>query len=322
MGAVLAVVADVLREQSFQMAFVRRDDVVEEIPSTAFHPSLGDPVLPRTFERSSDRCHPKRPSGSRNLEAILSVTIEEQEPSRRPERKRLPQLLDDPGTGGMPRDVEMQDAATVVADHEEAIEQAERNCGNREEIHRGYSFSVVSEEGKPSLGRLRVLRCSFDPAGDCSLREIEPEHQELTMNAWCSPGRILSDHSEDQIANFFGNMLTANHSASPRDYTPVHGKSCAMPADNRLRAHDDEGLLPSCPESARENPEEFVKQLYVRSRVTTLQDGKLLPKHEVFEQEARTPSEDSENTAEEEPKNTDHGSVLSWRGCGKQSVCC
>src|SRR5215470_16026944 len=128
-------------------------------------------------------------------------------------------------------------------------------------------------EGKPSLGRLRVLRCSFDPAGDCSLREIEPEHQELTMNAWCSPGRILSDHSEDQIANFFGNMLTANHSASPRDYTPVHGKSCAMPADNRLRAHDDEGLLPSCPESARENPEEFVEQLYVRSRVTTLQEA-------------------------------------------------
>ena len=59
MRAVFVVVADVFRKQSFQMAFVHGDDVIQQIPPTAFHPALRDAVLPGTFERSLHRLHPQ-----------------------------------------------------------------------------------------------------------------------------------------------------------------------------------------------------------------------------------------------------------------------
>ena len=52
MRAVFVVVADVLIEQPFQMAFMECDDVVQEVAAAAFHPALGDAILPRAFEGS------------------------------------------------------------------------------------------------------------------------------------------------------------------------------------------------------------------------------------------------------------------------------
>lgn len=121
------------------------------------------------------------------------------------------------------------------------------------------------------------------------------------MDARCAPGGVLGYHSEDQITNFFGNALSTEDPGHPGDGSPIQCKSGAMPADHRLRAHNDEGLLPSCPESARENPEGFVEQAKVRPRVKPFQNSELLTQHEVFEQEVRTTSEDSKTGAEEEP---------------------
>jgi hypothetical protein len=57
MRAVLAVVANILREETFQVAFVNCDDVIEEIASATPYPTLCDSILPRTLERGADRIH-------------------------------------------------------------------------------------------------------------------------------------------------------------------------------------------------------------------------------------------------------------------------
>ena len=44
----------------------------------------------------------------------------------------LSQLLHDPGTGGMFCDVEVQDVATAVADHEATVQYPEGGGGHRE----------------------------------------------------------------------------------------------------------------------------------------------------------------------------------------------
>jgi hypothetical protein len=41
--AVFLVVADVFREQPFQMAFIQRDDIIQQV-AAASHPALGDPI--------------------------------------------------------------------------------------------------------------------------------------------------------------------------------------------------------------------------------------------------------------------------------------
>jgi hypothetical protein len=71
-------VADVFRKQAFQMRFIRRDDVVEEVPPTALNPSLCDAVLPRAFKGSPDRLEIHRTDGDLSLETVFSVTIERQ----------------------------------------------------------------------------------------------------------------------------------------------------------------------------------------------------------------------------------------------------
>ena len=53
MRAVLVVVADVFREQRFQMAFIHRNDVIQQISSAAFNPTLRHSILPRAFEGCS-----------------------------------------------------------------------------------------------------------------------------------------------------------------------------------------------------------------------------------------------------------------------------
>jgi hypothetical protein len=71
-----------------------------------------------------------------------------------------------------------------VTDDEKAIERAEGDRWNSEEVHRGNRFPVITEKGKPALGgRLRISRCPFHPTRDRSLRDIKTEHEKLAMKA-------------------------------------------------------------------------------------------------------------------------------------------
>ena len=53
-------------------------------------------------------------------------------------------------------DIEVQDTPAVVTDDEKAIERAEGDRRNSEEVHRGNRFPVISEKGKPAPSRLRI----------------------------------------------------------------------------------------------------------------------------------------------------------------------
>jgi hypothetical protein len=80
MCAVLVVVANILREPAFQVAFVNCDDVIQEITAATPYPTLCDSILPRTFERSAERIHPQGSNRCGNLQSILGITIKDDEP--------------------------------------------------------------------------------------------------------------------------------------------------------------------------------------------------------------------------------------------------
>jgi len=50
MRTVLVVVTNILREQTFQVALVNCDDVIQEITPATPYPTLCDSILPRTPE--------------------------------------------------------------------------------------------------------------------------------------------------------------------------------------------------------------------------------------------------------------------------------
>jgi hypothetical protein len=53
-------------------------------------------------------------------------------------------MLHDPFAGGIFRGVEVEDSPPALADHEEAVQDAESDCQNREEIHRRNRLPIVS----------------------------------------------------------------------------------------------------------------------------------------------------------------------------------
>ena len=126
----------------------------------------------------------------------------------------LPQLLNNPSAGGIPSDIKVQDSPTIVTDDEETVEHTELDRGNREEVHRGDRFSVISKKGKPAFCWLRVSRSSFHPAGNRSFRDIETEHEKFAVNTWGAPGGVLRDHPKDQIADFLGSPSPAHYPAA------------------------------------------------------------------------------------------------------------
>ena len=225
MRAVVVIVVDIISEQPFQMASVHRNDVIQQVSSAAFDSTLRDPVLPRTLERGLNRIYLHGSHSCRNFQAVLGVTIKDQESGSQVEREGLPQLLNNPPAGGMFRDIEMQDTPSVVADNEEAVEYAEGDRRDREEVHRSNRFTMVAQEREPSLGGFRISRCSAHPTRNSSFGNVEAEHEKFTMNPRRAPCRILGNHSEDRFPNFFRRRPSPGARPDFRDQPPVQTKT-------------------------------------------------------------------------------------------------
>jgi hypothetical protein len=192
----------------------------------------------------------------------------------------------------MAGNIEVQDAPTIMADNEKAIEHAERDGWDREEIHRGNGFPMISKEGEPAFGWIGIPRSSFHPAGDRSLREIKPEHEKLAMDARRTPGWILNNHPEDQLPGLLRRLFSPNLRPDFGDQLPIQAEAGSVPSHYRFRVHHDKGSFPSRPEPSHENPEEFVEYPKPWPRTPSLQDSELLPKNQVFKQQAATRAEE------------------------------
>ena len=310
MRAILVIVADVLREQPFQMPFVHRNDLIQQIASAAFDPALRHTVLPRALEGGSDGLDLQGSHSRGNLKSILPVPVEDQKPGSRSEWERFPQLLNGPQAGWVLGHVEVQDAPTVVADDEEAVEHAERDRRNGEEIHCGDRFPMVAQKREPTLGRLGVPRRSSHPTGNGSLRDIKTQHEELAVDARRSQSWILGHHSEDQLANFFRSLSSSDRLPHFRNQSPVQPEADSVPADERFRRDNDERLLPLRPEPTDGNPEKLVQEAEAAPRMSALQNGELLAKNQVLQNYAPTATEQTEERSEPEQKQAEHESEL------------
>src|ERR1017187_1447020 len=74
--SVVVIVGNVLGDESLQMALIQRDYVVEQVAAAASDPTLGDPILPGTPNRGTDRCHVQRAHRRWHFQAILRVMVE------------------------------------------------------------------------------------------------------------------------------------------------------------------------------------------------------------------------------------------------------
>jgi hypothetical protein len=122
-------------------------------------------------------------------------------------------------------------------------------------------FPMVSKEGQPALGRVRISRCSFHPTRDGSFGKVKAEHEEFPMYPRCSPGWVVSNHPKDQpreppSASVFSQRPSGLWRSASSTY-----ETSPVPADNCFGRNDDEGFLPSRPD-----PPSNDKRAYRRGR--------------------------------------------------------
>src|SRR5215472_7848209 len=125
-------------------------------------------------------------------------------------RKCFPELLRDPETRGMRGHAEVQNAATVMADDEEAVQHAKPQGRNREEIHGGQDFPVIFQKYLPSSRAFGIFRSFLHATRNGSFRDLESQLQQLAVDARCAPGGILGDHLKNEFAHFSGDWLSTS----------------------------------------------------------------------------------------------------------------
>lgn len=184
-------------------------------------------------------------NGCGDFQPVLGIPIENEEARSGIKGERLPQLLNNPKARGMPRDVAVQNTSAIMADDEEAVEHGEGDRGNREEVHRGDGFPMVTQKSEPTLGRVWISGGSFHPAGNGSFGNVKTEHEKFSVDAGSSPAGILGHHLEDEIPNLFRRLSSTDGLPGLRNHPPVPTEPGAVPTDHGFGRDDEECLFPA-----------------------------------------------------------------------------
>jgi len=146
MRPIVMIEAHVLRHESLQMSLIKNNHVIKQVPAAASYPTLRDAVLPRAAIGRTHGFASHLTHGRYHLLAKLCVVVEQQEFVCQRIGPRFSQLLHNPESIRMARHAETQNLASVVADHEEAIQHAESDRRHREEVHRGNRFAMILQK--------------------------------------------------------------------------------------------------------------------------------------------------------------------------------
>jgi hypothetical protein len=130
------------------------------------------------------------------------------------------------------------------------------------------------------------------------------------VNARRSPGRILGNHTEDQGANLFADMLPSSYLSDSGDPRPIQTKPRPMPVHDRSRSDQDERLPPPGPERSQRNPEQLVEGSQSSARTWRVQSQQLPTESQVFEDEILPGTESAHHPAEEVSERRDHSQNL------------
>ncbi len=108
------IVIQISWKQSFEMFFVKDDNVIQKFSSDTADHSFDIGILPWRRWRGDDFFRAKRPNSLLNLPAVAAIAISQQIARGGIEGKRLSKLLRRPLSRWMFRDVEMDDPAPIV----------------------------------------------------------------------------------------------------------------------------------------------------------------------------------------------------------------
>jgi len=128
--------------------------------------------------------------------AVNAVPIPQQESQCRIIREGLRNLPGCPLGGWAWRDIEVNDLASMVAKHDEAVKNTEDNCRDGEQVDGGRLGHVVYQEAAPGLGRW--LGMPEHVLGHGGFSYVVSQQKQLGKDPRCTPCRVLPGHAADE----------------------------------------------------------------------------------------------------------------------------
>ena len=123
--------------------------------------------------------------------------------------------------------------------------------------------------------------------GDGGLGNGDAQLCQLAMHAGSSPERVGPAHVPYQLTYFGSDAWSSGPTPSALP-SPISSEPTTVPADDRLRFHDDEDALPVSPDSAQQHPKPAVGLREPRPFHGTAEHGELLPKSDILKSQLAT----------------------------------
>ena len=128
-------------------------------------------------------------------------------------------------------DVEMEDLASTVFDHEKTIQDSEGEGRHSEEVHGRDDLAVIAKKSRPAFASVVGRGQALEIAGDGAFGDVEAQFQKLTVNSGSAPAGILVRHSPDESSNL-GIDLWPAHALWTRSKAPEQPKASPMPGNH------------------------------------------------------------------------------------------
>ena len=200
--------------------------------------------------------------------------------------------------------IEVDDPASIMGEHDEDEEDAERGGRNREEVNRHKVADMVVRECSPGLrGRFPPSR---HPPGDGPLRDVDSEFQEFAVHAGCAPQDVGMGDPANQFA-YLAILAWLTGTALPGEASPVRGEALSRPTQHGLRLDNEQGLSPVPPRPGKEEPEESITVPKFRPSLLSMENGELLAEGEILQREIRAQPAGSNHKGYQPQEGRDHG---------------
>ena len=146
------------------MGLAQNEEVIQALAADGADHPLHEGVLPGRARGGEDLADPHALDSPRELLAVDRVSITEQEPGSRIVRERLDDLLGGPDGRGVVRDVEVEEFAAVVAEHDEDEQETEGQGRHEEEVDGDDVSGMSGQKGAPRRARAEAT------SGACTWR--------------------------------------------------------------------------------------------------------------------------------------------------------
>src|SRR6266487_2747102 len=248
---------DVDAQHALEMAAIQDQQPVETLGADGADEPLGVGVCLWCSDRRVDHLDALAPEDLVEGGGELAVVVVDQEahPLEHAGKAEIARLLGYPGAGRVGRAARQVDLAVSEFDEEEHVEAAQRDRVDREEVARQHARSLLAEEVAPARActpRGWLETGAEQDAPHRARRDTQAELEQLAGDPRVAPTRVLACESQHELAHLIINGWTAG---SPRRLRPLAADEFAMPAQKRLRRHD-QSVAPPPREQAHERGEE------------------------------------------------------------------